>query len=165
VTQRGINTLNLTGLAMLLLPIIMVKVVAISVGISGPAGVAASPSDQTPEAMVLGPTGAPVWAPSQRAAAERAAQLRGRPFAANPLLYGGHTTPTTAEQQSPANVYIVQVILATRGGNVALINNGQYRVGDRLVGSEYLITAIDSDARIVIVQHEQNGREFILRVQ
>jgi len=55
--------------------------------------------------------------------------------------------------------------MTTRVGNVALINNDQYRVGDRLVGSEYLITAIDSDARIVVVRHELNGKEFILRVQ
>ncbi|MCZ6834813.1 MAG: hypothetical protein O7G85_03480 [Planctomycetota bacterium] len=164
--QRGFNTLNLTGLAMLMLPIIMIKMLALMLGVGMPKGVSASNSVVSTNQVTHGASynRHASWSQAQHEATDYIDSLQDDSAASNPMLYGGRASQISITSPSLAKLYTLQMILSKATGNVALINNMQYHVGDRFGDTPWRIIAIDADARVVIARHDETGLDSILRV-
>ncbi len=159
--SRPSTTTSFVGAMLLVMPICMVKLLASCLGVHGP-----SESHATPASSQSGTGGAaPVIAAftdEQRHAADHAASLRSTPLDDNPLLY--HQAPGTDEPDRVTR-YSLQMIMTFDSGSVALIDNVQYRVGDRLARSDWIVVAIDRHARVVTLRNQVTGREDRLAVE
>ncbi len=57
------------------------------------------------------------------------------------------------------------MIMASAAGSVALIDGKQYRVGDSLGETSWIIAAIDTDALAVTFEHARTGQTTVISVQ
>ncbi len=155
---------------MFLLPLVLVKGTAVMLG-RGPEAAIADPVGNTTTATTA--TIEPVvreWTPEQLAAARHIESLRSQPFGASPLLHQEPPPPqddprqhqTTPRIQPPPDV-VVQIILKSSRGNIALIDRKRYRVGDS-IGEGWVVKAIDADARSVLIEHTKTSEEATLVV-
>ncbi len=100
----------------------------------------------------------PQWTAQQQRAADHALQLADRAFGSSPLYRGPMADLVSLDNndeepsQSPLEVTI-QMVLASSSGNIALINNERYGVGDQLNDNEWTVTAIDGEQRSVTFRH------------
>lgn len=104
----------------------------------------------------------PPWTAQQQRAAEHALQLADRAFGPSPLYRGPMTDLVSLDGndeeplQSPLEVTI-QMILASSSGNIALIDNKRYGVGDQVTDSEWIVTAIGGEQGSVTFRHPRTG--------
>ena len=161
---------RLLGLGVFLLPLLLVKGTAMFIGQPAPTADASGGHSTTVGVSVI-ETFKPQWSPEQIGAAHRVEELRGLPFGDSPLLHArkiedhGPVVPPdrTIIETEPPRV-VVQVILRSRRGNVALIGGHSYRIGDEIGETGWIVMEIDPVARSVLIEHTASGREWSLVV-
>ncbi|NNM27030.1 MAG: hypothetical protein HKO59_13775, partial [Phycisphaerales bacterium] len=99
------------------------------------------------------------------AAVARIDTLAAEPFGATPFYHpprGSKPTTVDTPDPTPDVDYVpdfkIKMIMATGGGNIALIDGARYRVGEELGNSGWMITEINSFKRSVSIEHEATGR-------
>ena len=73
--------------------------------------------------------------------------------------------PETTKEPDRVTRYTLQMIMTFESGSVALIDNQQYRVGDRLARSDWIVIGIDQHARVVTLRNEATAIEDRLTVE
>jgi hypothetical protein len=164
---------RLAAVGMFILPIVLVKATALFLSGTGPAEVAAMPAAAPTPAMpapiepVAGP--ARTWTGGQRQAAEHVAHLREEAFGSTPLYYsarGGEGEMVFVDPDlSPPPDFILQAVLASSAGNVALIDGEALRIGARVGDTDWQIIEIDAEARTVTVFDPRAERTETLSVR
>ncbi len=156
---------RLATIGMFILPVVLVKVVAVPMGHRGPAEAEAS---HTPTQVVAIPRVAagPQWSEQQRAAAQHVAYLRTQPFGPTPL-YDDRPQPPPDRSGSSDNVpnIVVQMIMSTASGDFALINGKRYRTGDRLRDAGWIVSEINASSGSVTLKHPASDRSVVVSVR
>lgn len=157
-------------LAVFVLPLLLVKLSAVMLGRSGPAEANSSSTAVTPSELLPLGAGRKPWSKQQRAAARHVDWLRTQPFGATPLYYevtetppdnGGSPTPVRFERPH----IVLQAVMTSPTGNVALIDAKRYRAGDRLAGSVWIIGEINGATRSITLVHPPTGRTEVVEIR
>ncbi len=156
---------RLAAIGVFILPVVLVKVVVVLMGHRAPAVAEAS---NTPTPVVAIPRGAagPQWSEQQRAAAQHVAYLRTQPFGPTPLYYD--TPPAPPDGGGSSNSLpevVVQMIMSTASGDLALINGKRYRTGDRLRDAGWIVTEINASSGSVTLKHPTSDRSVVVSVR
>lgn len=163
--KKGNSRLNLPGMALLVMPVFMVKVMGTFLGVEGAKEVTASTFTSTSGTIDLPPLTPEglAWTATepQRNAAAHAASLRAEQLQGNPLLYHIKSSPDADRRTD----FGLQMIMAFGTESVALIDGMQYRVGDRIDGTEWVVMRIENSLRQVALRHETSGKEELLVVE
>ena len=155
---------SILAVGVFLVPMILVKGAALLIGQGGlQRATAKGPHPPDDPTAVLKPYVA-VWPAEQLAAAKHSAWLRGQPFGSSPLLHQviarvGFTPDehATGTQPVPPPNVVLQAIMRTPGGNIALINRKRYHEGDPLDDKGWVVKTIDPESRSVIIEHPLSG--------
>jgi len=163
-------------LLVFMLPLVFVKVAGVMFNVTAPAGADAANAKAAedifqfqPEMLVerqssTGNASSP--------AAEYAAQLRERSFGPSPMWYDLRRAkpkvektpePEPQHEESIADLR-VNMIMTARTGDIALINNDPYRVGDVVNATQWTVTTINGAERSVTVKHQETGRVEVIHV-
>lgn len=161
---RITDKLYLTGLSMLFLPIVMVKILALTLGVGAPSQASATLQTPIPFDFSQAASGNVTDSEARQKAQSHVELLRNAFFGEIPLLYGKSSAREATSIGSPANTHTLQMIMATDSGNIALIDRTQYRIGDQLEDEPWRIASISSELRQVVLIHEETGKEVILSV-
>lgn len=161
--SRFTDKLSLTGLAMLFLPIVMVKILAVTLGVGTPSQSSAM-LRPAPIDFSQSVSGKVTDSEARQEAQTHVDRLRHAAYGDIPLLYGIASAHETMSVPSPVYTHTLQMIMATRSGNIALIDRTQYRVGDQLDDEPWRIVSISSDDRQVVLVHMESGKEVVLSV-
>ncbi len=155
---------KLMGLGVFILPLILVKGIAL-LGGEPPQGAVASGSGATTVNGGVIKIFTPRWSVEQIAASQRVAELREVSFGESPLLHARMIGDTVIRPGpfiiTPPNVS-VRMILRSGRGNVALIDRKRFRVGDPLGEDGWFVEEID--ARSVSIVHRESGKKATLVV-
>ena len=163
--MNRVSQINLYGITMLLLPIIMIKILAVVLGIGAPTAVSASGNPYQND-VVLPKNRRPVeFTEQQIKAGEHAEMLHSHPFGFNPLLYAKAFEDGRPVRTLNLENFNLQMIMSFNSERVALIGGQQYREGDRIDSSPWIIRSIDSGERKVTLVREDSGQEMILSVE
>lgn len=161
---RITDKLSLTGLAMLLLPIVMVKILAVTLGVGTPSQASATSGAPPPINFSQIGSGNVTDSEARQEAQIHVDRLRNADFGEVPLLYRASSALDTTSNASPVNKHTLQMIMATNSGNIALIDRSQYRIGDTLGDGLWKIVSISTDLRQVVLVHVESGKEMVLTV-
>lgn len=161
---RITDKLYVTGLAMLFLPIIMVKILAVTLGVGSPSQASATSQTPTPIDFSQIISGNVTDSEARREAQIHVDHLRLAAYGEIPLLYGKSSEREATSIASPAKTHTLQMIMATSTGNVALIDRAQYRIGDQLDDEPWRIASISNEERKVVLVHMVSGKEVVLNV-
>ncbi|MCH8166026.1 MAG: hypothetical protein IH889_10505 [Planctomycetes bacterium] len=155
---------RLATIGMFILPVVLVKVVAVPMGHRGPAEAEAS---HTPTQVVAIPRVAagPQWSEQQRAAAQHRDYLRTQPFGPTPLYYDPPQPPDRSGSSDTLGHVAVQMIMSTASGDLALINGKRYRTGDRLRDAGWIVSEINASSGSVTLKHPASDRSVIVSVR
>ncbi|HRP62243.1 MAG TPA: hypothetical protein PK400_03010 [Phycisphaerales bacterium] len=161
---------SLTVLAVFLAPVAVVKVTAMWIGAANPNQAVAyvEPAAEAPLAIPHGSSAAKS-SPEQERVADYLQVLRNSPFGPSPF----YVEPRQLERPAPPAVpqaevpivetaeglnVVVRAVMASRDGNIALINGKPMRVGD-VLGEGWRIAAINSEAATVTFEHHDGRSE------
>lgn len=158
------SQVNYHGMTMLLLPVILIKMLALMFGISAPGQAVASSyqaGSSHPRLLLSLPR---TWTEKQLAASAHIEHLKKLPFGNDPLLYDQDAEDTASRPNTRGAKLSLQMIMSFQSGNVALISSRQYRKGDRIESSPWIVIHIDGDVRSVTLRHEESGEKRTLTV-
>ncbi len=162
---KFLTRINCHGLAMLLLPVILIKTLAVMFGISSP-GQAVASSSQTGVSSPHHQQSLPhSWTEQQLAAGARVEYLKQLDFGNDPLLHALEDGAIAPIPDLPGIQLDLQMIMSFQSGSVALISGKQYHEGDRIETSPWEVILIDGDGRSVTLRHEDTLKEWILPVK
>lgn len=157
---------KITSLAAFILPLVALKLAAILMGEPGPSSAPAAVVTTPPDLGLPGPP-PQRWSEQQREAAKHIIFLQSQPFGPTPLYHREPDPkplrpevgpgPDGPEDEPPPNV-VVQAILTSSGGNIAVIGGAYYRVGDALDDAGWVVAEIDGVTRSVTLAHPRTGR-------
>ncbi len=156
---------RLATIGVFLLPVVLVKVVAAPMVHRGPAAAEAS-NTSTPVVAIQRVAAPPQWSEQQRAAAQHVAYLRTQPFGATPIYYDRPQPPSDRSGSSnDVPDIVVQMIMSTESGNLALIHGKRYRTGDRLRDAGWLVSEINASSGSVTLKHPASDRSVVVSVR
>ena len=156
--------INLYGFAVLLVPILMIKLLATILGINSPTQVAASsfvdlgtnPADNRAPVVTL--------TPEQLQCLSHVRKLAETPLVGNPLLYSGNSGHEKAPDTGPTHRFKLQMIMAFGAKSIAMIDNKQYRIGDQVYDSKLVVKEIRRESREVLLENTETGETQLLTV-
>ena len=158
---------RLATIAVFLLPVVLVKAVAAPMGHRGPAAAEAS-NTPTPVVAIPRVAAGPQWSEQQRAAAQHVAYLRTQPFGPTPLYYDTPPAPPPPDRSGSSNSLpevVVQMIMSSASGDLALIDGKRYRAGDRLRDAAWIVSDINASSRSVTLKDPASDRSVVVSVQ
>lgn len=158
------SKINFYGFAVLLVPILMIKLLAAVLGINLPSQVTASPYVDFDLNVAKGGTETVELTSEQLKCAAHIQMLANTPLVGNPLLYEGNTGPEKAPQPSETRRFKLQMIMAFGSMSIALIEGDQYRIGDQIDDSNWVVKEIRRDSRKVMLEHQETGETQLLSV-
>jgi hypothetical protein len=163
--RRGKLRQRVIELCVFIMPIVLVKVAAVTIGSDVAEADATGDGASTKVPLITG-QGAAAWPRFQRDAAEHAKALHSEPFGATPLYYQPRGAAPVTPVPTPEDQIDVSLtgIMLTRQGSIALMEGRAYRHNMRLEGKPWRITAIDHDRRAVELTHVDTGRVVLLQV-
>ena len=162
---KRLARVNYHGMAMLLLPVILIKTLAVMFGISSP-GQAVASSQQSGVSHTQNQHSLQrTWTELQVAAGAHVEYLRKLDFGIDPLLHALEDNAIAPVTDLPGIQLNLQMILSTRSGNLAFINDKQYREGELIEASPWEVILIDGDVPSVTLRHEDSGEVRILNVE
>ena len=160
-----ITRINCHGMAMLLLPVILIKTLAVMFGISSP-GQAEASSSQTGVSLPHHQQSLQhSWTEQQLAAGAHVEYLKQLGFGNDPLLHALEDVAIAQIPDLPGIQLDLQMIMSFQSGSVALISGKQYHEGDRIETSPWEVILIDGDGRSVTLRHEDTLKEWVLTVK
>ena len=150
-----------------LLPTVVVWAAALLTGQGGPQSAKANQGGSHIDPQAFVEPYVAVWSADQRTAAQYAASLRSQPFGPSPLLHQVQPrldpTPSGGEPElAPPPDVVVQLILRSARGNIAVIESKRYREGDAIGDAGWIVNKIDR--RSVSLVHPETAREHTLTV-
>lgn len=156
---------NCHGMAMLLLPVILIKTLAVIFGISSPDQAAASSHQSGVSPLHHQQSTQRTWTELQLAAGAQVEHLRQLHFGNDPLLHALEDGAIESVPDMPGVKLALQVIMSFQSGSVALISGEQYREGDLIKSSPWKVILINGDVRSVTLRNEDTGEEWMLTVE
>ena len=162
---KFLTRINCHGMAMLLLPVILIKTLAVMFGISSPGLAAASPQQTGVTPSHHQQSLQHSWTELQLAAGAHVEYLKQLDFGNDPLLHAMEDVAIAPIPDLPGIQLELQMIMSIKSGSVALISGKQYREGDRIEASPWEVILIDGDIRSVTLRHEDTGEEWLLTVK
>lgn len=162
---KFLTRVNGPGMAMLLLPVILIKTLAVMFGISSPGQAVASSQQNGVSLSHQQQSLLRTWTQQQVAAGKHVDYLRQLDFGNDPLLHALDDGAIESVPDLPRIQLDLQMIMSFRSGSVALISSKQYREGDRIETSPWEVILIDGDGRSVTLRHENTRKEWILTVE
>ena len=152
---------KLATIAVFVLPVLVVKAAGVFLGPTPAQAVV-----EIAPAVAPPPTGLDAARVSTRVSDEATAYaqtLTDQPFGLVPLYYErledeGAGPVLTPVGEDPPPDFAVHMILASRLGNTALIDNATYRVGDMLGDTTWRITEINAETRSVTIADTETDR-------
>jgi hypothetical protein len=157
-------------IAVLLLPVALVKGMALVVG-SGPAGAIAAGTGGGIAAPLPAPPALVDLAPEQRSAVERIGDLRALEFGRSPMFVQVVATSDGSDPHPVIDVIqplqiVVRGIMRTRNESLALIDGYLYREGQRLRGhDDWTIERIEASSGSIVVVNDSTGQMQIISVR
>lgn len=156
----------LQSIGIFLLPVILVKAAAFILGAPGPRQSSAAIAADAQPALAINAIAAPATVTQQQQETlQRIDDLRSLPFGDSPLYYPpAEAAPvqsaveTVSIGPAPAPAFTVQAILVRSTGNLALINQRSYTVGDTLHQSDWVVSEINGDTHSVTITQPATGR-------
>ena len=162
---KFLTRVNGHGMAMLLLPVILIKTLAVLFGISSPGQAEASSSQNGVSPAHHQQSNQHSWTEQQLAAGARVEYLKQLDFGNDPLLHALEDNAIAPVLDLPGIQLDLQMIISFQSGSVALISSKQYREGDRIETSPWEVILIDGDGRSVTLRHEDTLKEWVLTVK
>lgn len=161
---------KLWPLALFVLPAVLVKAASVTLfDVAQPRGAkAASPAAAD---AAIGPPPKRQWSAQEMAAAHYVQTLRSRPFGPPPMLHensgaprprstSAHPVPTPQAQPDPPVEhprFTLQAVIIATGNPKALINGAPYVLGERIRGTQWVVSEIDPRWRVVVIQNSATG--------
>ncbi len=156
---------RLATIGVFLLPVVLVKIVTAPMGHRGPAAAEAS-NTPTPVVAIPPVAAGPQWTEQQRAAAQHVAYLRTQPFGPTPLYFDRPQPPPDGGGSSNSlPEVVVQMIMSSASGDLALINGKRYRTGDRLRDAGWIVSEINASSGSVTLKHPASDRSVVVSVR
>jgi len=152
-----------------LIPVLLVKGVAVVLDAGGPRTAAATRDATTPTPAISSvplPAARTKHTDQPNAPTELElylTALREQSFGSTPLYYEPRAKPSEPvivvepTPKVPTLRVEVRAIMSARNGTIALIDGQPYAVGDRLSNDEWTIAAIYADERLVEFRHVESG--------
>lgn len=162
--SKYLTRINYHGMAMLLLPVILIKTLAVIFGIGSPGQAVASSHQTGVSPLHHQPSAQRTWTELQMAAGAQVEHLRQFPFGKDPLLHALEDGTIESVPDMPGVKLDLQMIMSFQSGSVALISGKQYREGDLIETSPWKVILIDGDARSVTLRHEETGEDWMISV-
>lgn len=163
-----------TGVALFAAPVVLVKITAMMLNVSGPQTSAAFELETGMNFVLEHQEPPAALTVKQQTLLQLMEEARARPFNASPLLHHEEieieSLPESLDPEDPENPeaetfeVMISAILSSGHGAVALIDGKPRRVGDTIREEQWRISAIDIDERSVTFVNAADGRVEVRRV-